>query len=485
MSPQVMSMKQAAQLMIQEAGEPLHYRDITERALKRGLIAPTGKTPAASMNALITVDIKQNGANSPFYRVGPGIFGLQDAAREARLHTQQSSKEDTERRVRTPFYPNYEELRLLLPIWSGVLRTNITGLRSTIVQLRGTPQNQVNWKNPEQWIPERLAGAEQKLASAIWEGSKHQVNPRYDYGHWLLSNTYKLLEEDASGVMNLSARGRDFIESVGGETEALLDEYEGLLKILAIVSESGPARLSEFIHEWGDYLQRRSKFKTENSIKVTLRRRLRNLKVRGLIEYSGNAYSITQQGLDYLARYGDADAPETDEQTQLRTLLKQQKESVRESLYELLIDMNPYAFEHLIKRLLEAMGYDNPEVTSPSNDGGVDVVADITLGITSVREVVQVKRHKRTIQRKDLDALRGSLFRFNAVRGTIVTTSRFSKGTEKAAVEIGAPPITLIDGERLIDLLIEFELGVKATSIKVLELDPNALAEIEDELNNE
>ena len=38
------------------------------------------------------------------------------------------------------------------------------------------------------------------------------------------------------------------------------------------------------------------------------------------------------------------------------------------------------------------MGYENVYVTAPSNDKGVDVVADIELGISKVREVIQVKR---------------------------------------------------------------------------------------------
>ncbi len=135
--------------------------------------------------------------------------------------------------------------------------------------------------------------------------------------------------------------------------------------------------------------------------------------------------------------------------------------------------MDPFAFEHLVKRLLEEMDYQNVEVTSPSGDGGVDVVADIELGITSVREVVQVKRHRRAIQRKDLDALRGSLYRFNAVRGTIIATSRFSKGTIDAAFATGAAPITLIDGDKLIDLLIEHGIGVRKRTVELLEVDPS------------
>jgi restriction system protein len=88
-------------------------------------------------------------------------------------------------------------------------------------------------------------------------------------------------------------------------------------------------------------------------------------------------------------------------------------------------------------------------VTSPTNDKGVDVVANIELGISSVREVVQVKRYRGSIHRRVLDELRGSLHRFNAVRGTIITTGDVSRGTVQAAFERGAAPITLIDGEKL------------------------------------
>ena len=128
------------------------------------------------------------------------------------------------------------------------------------------------------------------------------------------------------------------------------------------------------------------------------------------------------------------------------------------------------------RRLLEEMTYQNVEVTARSNDGGVDVVGDIEVGITSVREVVQAKRHRRPIQRKDLDALRGSLYRFEAVRGTIVTTSRFAKGTQEAAFATGAAPITLVDGDKLVDLLIEHGIGVRKRTVEMLEVDTEARA---------
>ena len=97
-----------------------------------------------------------------------------------------------------------------------------------------------------------------------------------------------------------------------------------------------------------------------------------------------------------------------------------------------------------------------------------------------MREVIQVKRHKGNVNRTVLDQLRGSLHRFNAVRGTVITTGRFSKGTQEAAFERGAAPITLIDGEKLLDLLIEHQIGVSKKAVDYLEFDSSAIESIRD-----
>ena len=123
--------------------------------------------------------------------------------------------------------------------------------------------------------------------------------------------------------------------------------------------------------------------------------------------------------------------------------------------------------------MLEGMDYQNVEVTTRSRDGGAEVVTEIQLGITSVREGVQAKRHKRTMQRKFLDALRGSISHFDSVRGTIIATSRFSKGTEEAAFTGDAAPITLIG------LLIEHGIAVHKRTLEVLTVDPNTFADLE------
>lgn len=69
---------EAAYEILKEAGEPLHYEVVTERMLERGLWRTRGKTPSATVNARLAVDIKELGSASRFQRVARGIFTLRE-----------------------------------------------------------------------------------------------------------------------------------------------------------------------------------------------------------------------------------------------------------------------------------------------------------------------------------------------------------------------------------------------------------------------
>jgi restriction system protein len=466
--------------ILKRAGHPLHYRKITNLLMQ---VKPLEtKTPENSVYSRMLLDRKAR-----FVKVSPGVFGLRGS--EGKFSDDVLPMKP-ERKVRIPLFPLYSEMRLLLPVLDGRPRTSLTGYLNEIANLRGTPQEPRDWTDPDEWIPARLSGEEQQLAQAIWDSSKEQVNPRHIRGHWYLAKRYDLLAEDEDGTLFLTELGRDFIDHPLGETVQMLDRREGLIKLLSIVAERGPGKRGDFLPEWSRYLQAVSNFNSDSTFKDTLRRRLLNLVDRTLITRSGFTYQITQAGLDYLEEVGvetldlglalETPAP-PDELHQIYELATRQRDAVREQLREILFDMDPYQFEDLVRRLLEEMGYEEVETTSPSNDKGVDVVGHIEVGITAVREVVQVKRYQSNIHRPVLDALRGSLHRFGAVRGTIINTSGFSKGTREAAFERSAAPITLIDGDKLIDLLIEHQLGVRKKAIEILELDETTLVSEEEE----
>jgi hypothetical protein len=74
------SWKEAIVTVLSESPEPLHYQQITERILSRGLKSTAGATPSATVNAQIASSIKHEGASSPFVRVVKGVFALRAKA---------------------------------------------------------------------------------------------------------------------------------------------------------------------------------------------------------------------------------------------------------------------------------------------------------------------------------------------------------------------------------------------------------------------
>jgi restriction system protein len=62
----------AAHKVLSDDGGPLHYVEITRRIAEGGLWKTKGKTPDATVEARITVEIQNAGAKSRFVRVGFG-----------------------------------------------------------------------------------------------------------------------------------------------------------------------------------------------------------------------------------------------------------------------------------------------------------------------------------------------------------------------------------------------------------------------------
>ena len=107
------------------------------------------------------------------------------------------------------------------------------------------------------------------------------------------------------------------------------------------------------------------------------------------------------------------------------------------------------------------------------------MVATFQFGITQIKEVVQVKRHQGPLSRPTIDQLRGALPYHQAIRGTIITLGTFSQGCQEAALYPGAAPISLIDGDKLIELLLKHEVGVKKRPQALIEVDDSYFAEID------
>jgi len=154
-------------------------------------------------------------------------------------------------------------------------------------------------------------------------------------------------------------------------------------------------------------------------------------------------------------------------------------QKVRQELRKHLLSMPPQKFEELIRSLLEEMGFEETETTPYVNDKGIDVRGILrTNQLAAMKVVIQAKRWKTNVGSDTVRNLRGSLRMMDGEQGIIVTPSGFTPDAKTEAEADGKMPITLIDGKQLIELLFQFQVGVKQEERIVHSIDPEYWADV-------
>jgi len=146
----------------------------------------------------------------------------------------------------------------------------------------------------------------------------------------------------------------------------------------------------------------------------------------------------------------------------------------KDGLLKAVTGMSPSGFEHLAKRLLREAGFIQMRVTGQSGDGGIDGVGVYRLSLVSFPIYFQCKKWKGSVGPKEVRDFRGAMAG-RGDRGLLITTATFTAEAKKEANRDGAPPVDLINGDRLCDLLKEYQMGVKTErrEIENVELEPS------------
>jgi len=123
-------------------------------------------------------------------------------------------------------------------------------------------------------------------------------------------------------------------------------------------------------------------------------------------------------------------------------------------------------FEYLIAVLVSQMsGCSEAWVVPRSEDQGVDVGATIGTGVESlgrVRVLFQAKLQAGPVGRRVIDMIRGAFHREKGVLGYVVTNHSFTLQA-KTSAERDYPEVRLIDGSRLVALLLEHKIGLHSS----------------------
>ena len=235
---------------------------------------------------------------------------------------------------------------------------------------------------------------------------------------------------------------------------------------------------------------RRGRFVASEQGREVLARNPSRINVETLLEYpafrdfyrSTNSDIEEEQATDGPAASTASDTDRTpEEQIEVAHLALQS--ALREELLQRILQNSSTFFEQVIVELLVAMGYGGSLRNASaqlgrSGDGGVDgVINEDRLGLDRV--YVQAKRYAPTssVGRPDVQGFVGSLVGLGATKGVFVTTSSFSRQASEFVRHL-AQRIILIDGQRLADLMIEHNVGVRVSrAIEFKRLDEDFFAE--------
>ena len=152
-------------------------------------------------------------------------------------------------------------------------------------------------------------------------------------------------------------------------------------------------------------------------------------------------------------------------------------QSLAKDLLNYISQIDPEQFEQLVVDLLLAMGYggtveDAGSAIGRSNDGGIDgLIKEDVLGLDTI--YIQAKHWKNTVPIKEIRDFAGALLSKRSNKGVFITTSNFPASAHEFVSSIGHK-IILIDGSRLTQLMIKFNLGVSTKSqilIKEIDID--------------
>lgn len=136
-------------------------------------------------------------------------------------------------------------------------------------------------------------------------------------------------------------------------------------------------------------------------------------------------------------------------------------EQLADELLTAISKQSPTFFEALVVDLMKAMGYGDGFVTKTSGDGGIDgIIHEDKLGFNLI--YIQAKRWATdtTIGKPEIQKFAGAMMGPPKVdKGLFITTAKFSQGARDFA---NAQHIILVDGEKLTELMIEYNLGVSA-----------------------
>ena len=210
-------------------------------------------------------------------------------------------------------------------------------------------------------------------------------------------------------------------------------------------------------------------------------------KVAALDNSHRGIWTITNIGEDIIAddipdlvkrvRKATAEARKAKQAESQEEIEDDSAENWKDALLNILIKIEPDAFERLCQRVLREHGFTKVKVTGKAGDGGIDGVGVLRIKLLSFHVAFQCKRYKGNVSASQVRDFRGSMSA-KSDKGLFITTGTFTKDAQDEAVREAAVAIDLIDGDELCELLKELDLRTHTEMVEKVTIGPEWFSNI-------
>ena len=146
---------------------------------------------------------------------------------------------------------------------------------------------------------------------------------------------------------------------------------------------------------------------------------------------------------------------------------RKQREAFAETIGFDVDKLSGIEFENVCQVLVEKMGF-TTQTTKASGDGGIDLIAYNHQPLLSGKYIIQCKRYAGSVGEPIIRDLYGVIMSERANKGILMTTGHFTKSAISFAE---GKPIELIDGIKLKELLIQYQLvSTSHSTVDLVEL---------------
>jgi restriction system protein len=233
----------------------------------------------------------------------------------------------------------------------------------------------------------------------------------------------------------------------------------------AILNESGQARFDNRVHWAKFYLTRGGYIESTTKGVWSLTEKGQTSSITSpdhALEIFKSVQSLFKEVKEEtLVHNKDHSNEHGEEKTLPPIALIAQETNYRIQLLDIIKQLPPAGFERLCQFLLREGGFEQVAVTGRSGDGGIDGHGVLQLNpFVSFKVLFQCKRYAGSVSASQVRDFRGAMMG-RADKGIILTTGIFTAEARKEALRDGVPPIELVDGEKLLDMFEQLEIGLR------------------------